>query len=170
MLAEQHPGQQPAMEVRVERMERPSSTEARFQVTITNRSTNPVFISGIQFQDRTTPFPVYLERQSESGSWKVVSPCVDVAPPSVIRLEPAKSIREDFTLKNPLEGVCKEKAVTFKGLFRFRIAYFDSEESASAFLKNFFSSKARGRTALSKAFEIPISLITDLRDAGGLAI
>jgi hypothetical protein len=147
-----------SVEVLIEHVERISNHEAHFRVRITNTSKQPVFLTGIIYESRSILSPIYLEQQRAAGGWKIVVPCLDMAPPRVIKLEPAKPMIEDLVLKVPLEGVCKERNIQLEGKFRFRVNYFEREGQARAFLKKFFSKggqEAHAADALSEPFEIP---------------
>ncbi len=146
------------VQVIVVRNERISGSEIQLQVRITNRSERPVFMTGIIYEDGPRLYPVYLEQLRPPEGWKIVVPCVDTDPPHVIKLEPGKSMTEDFFLKLPLEGVCKVQYIKLEGKFRFRLNYFGTEERARAHLEKFGSwgwENAQEGEALSEPFEIP---------------
>ncbi len=152
--------QPPTVEVRVERNERINRNEVRFRVSVTNRSSVPVFLTGIIYESTSLLDHVYLEQQRVTGDWKIVVPCIDMPPPHVIKLDPAKPKIEDLVLKVPLERVCKVRNIQLEGKFRFRVNYFETEEQARAFLKKFFSKggqEAHAADALSEPFEIPVA-------------
>lgn len=157
--------QPPTVEVRVERNERINHNEVHFRVRVTNTSKQAVFLTGIIYESRSLLDPVYLEQQRVTGDWKIVVPCMDTPPPHVIKLDPAEPTIEDLVLKVPLERVCKERNIQLEGKFRFRVNYFEREEQARAYLKNFFSKggqEAHTAVALSEPFEI-----SPLRDPAG---
>jgi hypothetical protein len=121
------------VEATVESVKRTSENEAVFRVHTANLSKKPVFAFGMKCPKRSDLYPIYLEHQAASGSWEVVTSCVDTASPNVLRIDPSQAIEEDVELKNPLPDVaCKKREVSFDGLFRFRLNYFETEKSATS--------------------------------------
>jgi len=159
------PGQGGGVEISVERVERLSREEARFQVKVRNGSGAAIFLTAINYaklglKDESRPrlYPLYLEQLRGKDGWKLVAPCMDAPPPDVIKLGPAESMTEDRGLKVPLGGVCKERDVQLEGKFRFRLAYFESEKQAKDYIDKLFSPQwpeARAANAFSEEFEIP---------------
>lgn len=147
-----------SLKVLVPLNERVSDSEAHLRLSMTNSSDRPIFLTGVIYESESHVIPAYLEQEQISGEWRTVLPCMDTAPPQIIKLDPARQIEERIVLKIPLEGVCKERNIRFEGRFRFRLNYFRSEEQARTYLKTFFSKDAEqvgAAVAVSEAFRIP---------------
>lgn len=154
-----HPDERSKVEILVQRVERISDDQARFGVSVTNRSGQSVFSTGIVYESGPQLYPLYLEQKRVKGGWQIVLPCIDTPPPKVIELKPAVSMVENLTLRVPFEGVCKQRNLKIEGKFRFRVDYFETETQAQLYLKNFLSSdrdKPHATIAVSAPFEVPV--------------
>ncbi len=141
-----------------ERVERVSRDEVHFWLKVVNGSSRPVFLVGINL-DRPIPYPLFLEQWRPEEGWTAVAPCVDVAPPDVIRLKPSEVITLDFVLTIPPPRTCNEPNLSLEGRFRYRLDYFESEKEARTHAKEMYSpghQPARAAVAVSEPFEIPL--------------
>lgn len=146
------------VKVAVERVERVNHDEVHFWLKVANTSDKSVFLTGINYESGPRLYPVFLEQWRTNEGWKTVVPCMDTAPPDVIKLDPSGAITLDFVLKVPLFGVCKERNIQLEGRFRYRLDYFESEKQARTYLKKIDSrgyQPAHAAVAVSEPFEIP---------------
>lgn len=170
-----HSGELPRVEILVEHVERVSREEVDVQLKVTNRSSKPVFLTGVDWRkvtNRGRPVfeggiddelgrriePVYLEQWRNNEGWKIVGPCMDTPPPHVLTLNPGKVMAFDSILALPLPSICKERNIQLEGKFRFRVEYFESEKQARAYIGKLFSARwkqAHAAAAVSEPFEIP---------------
>jgi len=150
------------VKVFIEEVKRVGQDEVHFRVKLINGSASPVFLGGGPLllagtEDDLSVEQPYLE-QWKDGEWHLIVPCLENAPPSVIRLNPGKTIIQDRVLTNPVDAPCKERHLQFEGKFRFRLEYFLSEQEAKANERNFGSSRVNlpaPLVAVSDSFEIP---------------
>lgn len=153
------PSSEPAgAEIVVEQVKRVSRDEVHFWLKVTNRSDRPVFLAGVNYESGPRLDPVYLEQWRTKDGWKIVAPCMDTAPPHVIKLNPGGTMTLDLVLELPLSAACKERSIELKGRFRFRLEYFESEKQVRTYVKKLFSRRwqeARAPVAVSEPFEIP---------------
>ncbi len=152
------PGMPGKVVVLVEEDERVGQNEAHFRVKVTNISGKPVFSTGINSDSRHRSLDIYLEQQRGKEGWQLVVPCRDMAPPHVIKLDPAVPMVVERTLKVPLGSICKKRDIQLEGQFRYRVDYFESRAEARLYLKKFFSKgddKPHPASAFSEPFEIP---------------
>jgi len=144
--------------VLVDENERVGQNEAHFRVKVTNTSGMPVFSTGVNFDMRHRSLDIYLEQKRPKEGWQLVAPCHDMAPPHVIKLNPAVPMVVERTLTVPLGSGCKKRDIQLEGQFRFRVDYFESRAQAWLYLKKFFSKgddKPHPASAFSEPFEIP---------------
>lgn len=144
----------PQIKLVVERVERPSQNEVRFQLRIISNSEKPVFLEGQNF-GKPFPDPVFLEQWRGKEGWHIVAPCPDVPPPDVIKLKPASEMTLERVLTIPINAPCKERSIRLEGRFRFSVDYFESEKEAHRYISQFFSPRQPAEKALSETFEIP---------------
>jgi hypothetical protein len=145
-----------AVDVIIARSDRVSQNEVRFQVQVTNRLKSAVFFSGINYKSGPILDPIYLEHW-ESSAWATVAPCMDTAPPEVIKLNADETKIIDLVLTIPLPATCKKRNIELVGDFRFRLDYFETEKQAHNYLQNFFGNNQAVPTqiATSDVFHIP---------------
>lgn len=146
------------VKVLCEQIERVSRNEVHFRVKIINTSDRPVFLTGINYESRPQPYPVFLEQWRTKEGWRSVTPCVDTSPPDVIELNPSAAITMDLVLKLPLSRICKQRNIQLEGRFRYRLDYFEDEKQARAYLKDLYSRGYRPALAgvgFSDPFEMP---------------
>lgn len=150
--------------VKVDRVERISSNEARFQLTIANNSIKPVFLEGDSRQiHEGGPLGneilegLYLEQWRHEQGWRVVIPCRDMFSSEPIRVNPGGSIAQEWTLQPPLPSVCRVRDIHFDGKFRFRVDYFESGKAVKTYIEKMNSpgSVPPPSFSASESFEIP---------------
>ncbi len=153
------------VEILVERIERVSRDEVHFWLKVSNRSDEPVFLTGINYELLTKInyksgprlYPVYIEQWRLKEGWKRTCG-MDTPPPHVIKLNRGDAITEVLWEKLPMSLVCRNRITRWEGKFRFGLEYFDSEKQARIYVKKIFSRRwkeARAQVAFSEAFEIP---------------
>jgi hypothetical protein len=149
-----------SLKVVVERVERVGHDEVHLSLKVANGPDRPVFLTGINFE-RPIPDPLFLEQWQTKEGWKTVAPCMDTAPPHVIKLDRSGVINLDLVLKIPLSRICKERNIQLEGKFQYRLYYFDSEKKAQTYLKNLRSGgdykPEHAVAVVSEPFEIPPS-------------
>jgi hypothetical protein len=144
----------------VEKIDRVSENEVHFWLSLRNASASPIYLEGralLRISSQPFTEQLFLE-QWKDGEWHLVVPCLENAPPDIIRLNPGTTISQERGLTNPLNAPCKVRQVIFAGTFRFRLNYFLSEKDARANERNFDLSRPNRpapHAALSDSFEIP---------------
>jgi hypothetical protein len=139
------------------KVQRVGHNKASLSLKVVNKSSRPVFLAGMNIV-RPIPYPVFLEQWWADGGWTAVAPCMDIAPPQVIRLDPGKELATGYNLSIPPPRSCGMPNLQLEGRFRYRLDYFLSNKEAQKYLLAVYSpgrQPARAHVALSEPFEIP---------------
>jgi hypothetical protein len=148
------------VKVIVKRIEHVSDKETHFRLSVINESASTVFLEGgaAEISSKEPVFEKLFLEQWKDGGWRLVVPCLENAPSSIIRLNPGKTVNQDRVLTDPVRSACREGHIQFKGRFRFKLEYFQSEQEAKANERQFDLSGVSSpapHVVASDSFEIP---------------